>query len=324
MYLNSRNTPPVLLHYRALSRRMALGAEEKIKMKMAERGYEGETLYDEIFNSIGHEQVYIFRDVYLKIENSLTQYDSIIVGDSGAVVNEIKNYSGDYRYEKGQWFNGSRRLSDDGITQVTRAVNRLLKLSEGRGPAFDVSGKVVFPNDDFRMTTDDDKVWGKIVVRSNLKKYFRSFRYGNIGARAEAIVKLIENSIGENMYFKTQTDIDRLRKGLYCGKCGEFNLFKARYHRQCGSCGAKESNETHMLRVMSDYKYLFYGESMTKKRLMTLIGDDLHPEVVRRAFAKYCYKNRKGKSTEYTFKYHDFNEAMKYLDYTSKYKNYRE
>lgn len=322
MYLNNRSAPPELLHYRALMKRRALSKQEHLKMRMAERGYEGECLYDEIFNLVGHDNVYVFRDVYLKIENSSAQYDSIIINDNGAVVNEIKNYAGDYRYENGQWFNGSRRLSDNGITQVTRAANKLVNLGNISGLPFAATGKVIFPNDDFRLTTDDDKVWRKIVVRSGLKKYLRGFRYENAGSRADSIVNVIDISIAENTYLTMQADMDRLRKGIYCGSCGGFNMIKTRYHRQCAECGTKESNETHMLRVMSDYKYLFYGEGMTRKKLMILIGDGFHPEVLRRALAKYCYMDKKGKNTEYTFKYYDFDEAMKYINDTSKYRNH--
>lgn len=322
MYLNDRNTTPELLHYRALTKRGILNQQEQLKMKMAERGYEGECLYDEIFNSVGHDNVYVFRDVYLKIENSSAQYDSIIISDSGAVVNEIKNYAGDYRYENGQWFNGSRRLSDDGITQVTRSANKLVNLGSISGLPFAATGKVIFPNDDFRLITDDDKVWGKIVIRSGLKKYLRGFRYENAGSRADSIVNLIDNNIAENTYLTMRVDMDRLRKGIYCGSCGDFNLIKARYHRQCAGCGTKESNETHLLRMLSDYKYLFYGEGMTKRSLMTLVEDEFHPEVLRRALTKYCYIDRKGKNTKYTFKYYDFDEAMKYINDTSKYRNY--
>lgn len=322
MYLNDRNTTPELLYYRALAKRAVLNKQEQLKFRMAERGYEGECLYDEIFNLVGHDNVYIFRDVYLKIENSSAQYDGIIITYNGAVVNEIKNYAGDYRYENGQWFNGSRRLSDDGITQVTRAANKLVNLGSISGLPLAATGKVIFPNDDFRLTTDDEKIWGKIVVRSALKKYLRGFRYENSGGRAASIVKLIDSSIAENTYLTMQANMDRLRKGIYCGSCGNFKLIKTRYHRQCAGCGTKESNETHLLRVMSDYKYLFYGERMTRRRLMTLVDDEFHPEVLRRAFTKYCHINRKGKNTEYTFKYYDFEEAMKYLSETSKYRNY--
>ena len=135
-------------------------------------------------------------------------------------------------------------------------------------------------------------------------------------------MRLIRAHISPNPYFNGSSNVGRIRTGLYCGSCGDFNLIKTRYHCQCVSCGTKESNETHMLRVMSDYKYLFYGEGMTRRKLMTLVGDDFHPEVLRRALSKYCSMNRKGKNTEYTFKYYDFEEAMKYISNTSKYRNY--
>src|SRR5690625_4985648 len=100
MFLNKRKMSVELLHYEALSSRSVLSSKERYTMKRLKKGYEGECLYDQIFEEIGHDNIYIIRDVYLKIDKSDTQYDSIIITENRIVVNEIKNYTGDYRYER--------------------------------------------------------------------------------------------------------------------------------------------------------------------------------------------------------------------------------
>ena len=68
MFLNKRMAPAELMHYQALEIRKKLNKDEQNKMCNLEKGFAGEKLYDKIFNEIGHENVYVLRDVYLKIE----------------------------------------------------------------------------------------------------------------------------------------------------------------------------------------------------------------------------------------------------------------
>lgn len=56
-----------------------------------------------MFDKVGHGNLYIYRDIYLQIENSVTQYDTLIISESGIVVNEIKNFTGNYRVEDSTW-----------------------------------------------------------------------------------------------------------------------------------------------------------------------------------------------------------------------------
>ena len=322
MYLNDRNTTAELLHYQALSRRMVLNAEDARDLKIYESGFSGECLYDKLFDEVGHDNLYVFRDIYLAAGKSGAQYDSIIISNDAITVNEIKNYSGEYHFKNGRLIRSGEVVPDNPFTQVDRAVGKLYRIFRNAKISTEIKGKVIFPNDDFKLYSEDNSIWRNIVIRMDMKKYFRQFKDSYNTEKAERLVSLIRSHISPNPYFNGSSNVGRIRTGLYCGSCGDFNLIKTRYHCQCVSCGTKESNETHMLRVMSDYKYLFYGEGMTRRKLMTLVGDDFHPEVLRRALSKYCSMNRKGKNTEYTFKYYDFEEAMKYISNTSKYRNY--
>ena len=322
MYLNDRKEGPELLHYRALGKRANLSFDDKRNLKVYEDGFSGECLYDKLFDEIGHDNLYIFRDVYLTAGKSGAQYDSIIISGDEITINEIKNYTGEYYYKEGRFIKNGEIVPDNPFTQVERAAGKLYRICRNSRINADVITKVIFPNDDFKLYSEDNSIWKNIVIRMDMKKYFRSFKVQHNTEKSGRLVSMIRGHISENPYFNGSRNTGDIRRGLYCGNCGNFNLIKTRYHRECSRCKTKESNETHMLRAMSDYKYLYYGGEMTRRKLMELIGDDFHPEVFRRALNKYCVKNRKGKNTEYVFKYYDFEEAMQHLDQTSKYKNY--
>lgn len=310
MFLNSRLKSFEILSFEALARRTELTSKEKIDYSAAARGYDGECLYDKIFNDAGHDDILIYRDLYLKIGETVTQYDALIINDDGVVINEIKNYTGEYRFEGGNWYKGDYQIPDDPLAQLKRAAGKLIRLrNEARGN-FNVSGKLIFPSDEFYLKTDEPSVWGKVVTRIDLRKYLRNFSSMSAGNKANYIARLISTKIVENPYFRVNIEERRIRKGLHCEQCGSYNLTKSRFHLTCGHCDSKLANETYLLRALSDYKYIYFGKPMTRNAFLNFIGYRLSSKVVYRILLKHCTVEKRGNKTTYSFKYYDFEEAM--------------
>lgn len=324
MFINERTKPHELIYYEALSARTSLMKKESAKFENVKKGYEGEMLYDQIFDSIGHGNVLIYRDLFLSIDGSVTQYDTLIISDIGIISNEIKNFSGSVTFRDGSWYRGNFAIPNDAFSQLNRSVGKLMELRNTSRSDFKVSGKLIFPNDNFTFHSDDQSNWNKIILRSGLRDYFRQFNQSGIvaGNKAQYISWLISSSIVENPYFKPEVDKTRLKFGLYCGRCGSFNLSKKRFHLTCNKCGSTECNETHLLRAMNDYKFLFYNQPMTRNSLLEFIDYDLHFKAVSRALLKHCYTNNKGTRTTYTFKYFDFEDAVNKSDAYMRYKDH--
>ena len=321
MYLNDRNTTAELLHYRALSRRMVLNGEDARDLKIYESGFFGECLYDKIFDEVGHDNLYVFRDIYLAAGKSGAQYDSIIISNDAITVNEIKNYSGEYHFKNGRLIRSGEVVPDNPFTQVDRAVGKLYRICRNAKISTEIKSKVIFPNDDFRLYSEDNSIWKNIVIRMDMKKYFRQFKDSYNTEKAERLVSLIRGQIAENPYFNGSSNVSRIRKGLYCGACGSFELEKGRFQLTCVKCGTIESNETHLLRAMSDHKFLFYNHPMTKRSVLELIDNQLHKITVLRALQKHCNVDSKGRQTSYDFKYYDFEEVILKVKKVQRYKD---
>lgn len=310
MFINNREMPVELLYYNALSARTELTANEKYQMALMKKGYEGECLYDKIFDEIGHGNVYIFRDVYLKIGSTTTQYDSIVITDNRVTVNEIKIFQGDIHYSKDNWYKKGYPLQEDAFAQLRRAQGKLMKLSKNSGVNFEVTGALIFINDDFRITSDKDDIWEKTIVRSHLRGYLQNLNSVQKSDKAQKIANIINKYRVNNIYFNEKADISRLKLGFYCSECRSYDLIKRRFHFTCSKCGSIESNETHLLRAISDYKFLFYNQPVTKKSLLYLIDNQLKRSAVGRLLRKHCVLENKGRSAEHIFKYHDLNAAL--------------
>lgn len=325
MFINERTKPHELIYYEALSARTSLMKKEAAKFENVKKGYEGEMLYDRILDSIGHGNVLIYRDLFLSIDGSVTQYDTLIISDIGIISNEIKNFSGSVTVRDGSWYRGNFSIPNDAFSQLNRAVGKLMELRNTSRSDFKVSGKLIFPNDNFTFHSDDQSNWNKIILRSGLRDYFRQFNQSGIvaGNKAQYISWLISSSIVENPYFKPAVDKTRLKFGLYCGRCGSFNLSKKRFHLTCNKCGSTECNETHLLRAMNDYKFLFYNQPMTRNSLLEFIDYEIPQYTVSRFVNKYCFQHKSGNTSHYTFKYYDFNDAINKSDVYKRYRDSR-
>lgn len=322
MILFGRTIGAELAYYRALAGRGRLSGEDAKHLSVQEKGYAGECEYDRVFDETGHGSVFVFRDIYLRIEGNVAQYDCLIVSDDEIVVNEIKNYSGLYRYDRGKWYIRDSQVSEDALAQLRRAVGKLVKLRYQVRGQFDITGKIVFPNIEFRLQTNDEELLENVVLRSGLRNYLLQFKNLYAGRVAEEIAELIRGYIVPNPYFDKCADFDALRKGLYCGSCGGFELENRKYHLVCESCGSKETKETHIIRAISDYKALFLDEKLTNKRFMRFIGQSVSEKTVFRMLNKYCNQHLNGAATHYTFKYRDFDDACKNGNRLWRYKDY--
>ena len=322
MIVTERFPGEELAYYRALKRRKALAAKEEKNLAVLEKGYGGEYEYDRMFDETGHGSVFVFRDIYLRIGGSVAQYDCLIVSDDGIVVNEIKNYSGLYRYDRGKWYIRGSQVSEDALAQLRRAVGKLVKLRYQVRGQFDITGKIVFPNIEFRLQTNDEELLENVVLRSGLRNYLLQFKNLYAGRATEEIAELIRAHIVLNPYFDKCADFDALRKGLYCGSCCGFELENRKYHLVCESCGSKETKETHIIRAISDYKALFLDEKLTKKRFLDFIDYKVSPRTVLRMLNKYCERTWNGAFTYYDFKYQNFEDAYVNSNRLWRYKDY--
>ena len=322
MFLTKRHPPEQLLQLEALSHRTSLDDKNHQQLERLSLGYQGECLYDHVFTEVGHENLHIYRDIYLKIEESTNQYDTLIITDHGIIVNEIKNFKGTYTVSEGSWALGDFVLPDDPFAQLRRAIGKLRRLSNLSDLNFKVSGKLIFPNEECTLIINDEKLKENIIIRSNLRRYFERFKQSYSSNYASAITNVIGEHIVENPYLKEGVAFDDIRHGLYCEACRSFDLSTERYHLRCLSCGTLETKETHLVRAISDFKHLFEKLPITTDKMMRFTGGLISKRTVQRVLDKYCDRHGISKSSTYTFKYYDFNEAMKHEGVKRRYKDH--
>lgn len=319
MILTERKVPFELMYMRAFSRRVEMNSKDARTLSVLESGYEGEVHYDKVLEEIGHESLIVFRDIYVKAGDAVAQFDSIVIDGNSVTVNEIKNYSGIYSYNDGQWFSGKFEVTEDAISQLKRAMGKLKKIKYESKMDFDVSGKIIFPNLDLQFDCDDERARSLVVMRNQLKEYLKSFRSSGVSEQSKEIARVIYRKIIDNPYFDKSADIADLKRGLYCSSCGGFDLDIQKYYVYCRRCKCRESKESHIIRVFSDFQALFRHEKMTRQKLQLLLDDQVGERMLQRMLKKYCESCSTGAATYYKFKYYDYDEAVEKVPNDSKY-----
>src|SRR5699024_5860144 len=120
MFLNIRQKAQELIYHEALSNRSILSDKEQRKLAALSSGHAGECEYDRLFDDAGHGSLLIYRDIWMKVDDAVIQADSLIIADGVVAVDEVKNFSGNYKYAGGEWTVGGRPGYEDPLAQVSR------------------------------------------------------------------------------------------------------------------------------------------------------------------------------------------------------------
>lgn len=321
MILQQRKPDIELLFFRALNKRTTLSTKDEAKLNRLEKGYAGELIYDEIYDKVINN-IYTFRNIYLKIEDTTLQIDSLIVTDHGLIVHEIKNFQGLYEIINNKWTIRQSPLTNDPVIQLKRTTNKLQSLNYTLQENMSIIGKLVFPNIEFNIESQDKEISKQIIIRSQLRRYFHELKNFSSTEKAKFYANYIAENIVENPFFNRKVNINDVKNGVYCLKCNSFNMKKLQFHFKCLDCQCMDTIHTHILRTLSDYNSLFYKEPITLSNLYEFIDGSVSKKSLTRVLSKYCTKRDLGRGSTYTFNYHDFEEAIASTDKKPRYFDY--
>ena len=98
MFITERNRSKQHVYFETLSGRADLDRKEAADLGRYRSGSSGECEYDAVLDAVGHDNLFVFRDIWLRVGGAEVQFDALIVADNVLIANEIKNYSGNYSY----------------------------------------------------------------------------------------------------------------------------------------------------------------------------------------------------------------------------------
>lgn len=319
MFVTDRGRSASHVHLEILGKRAELDGREKRDLERYRSGYGGELEYDRVFDEVGHEQMYVFRDIWLGIGDSKVQLDALIVADNLLIVNEIKNYSGNYSYENGIWKVRNQQISEDPVSQVSTAANKLLRLRYESGVQFEVQKEIVFVNPYMIFGPTDYRHADLFVMRNRLKQYFRSFHNNTFGRPAKVLAEEVARRIISPPHPAPSSDISRLKLGMNCYRCQSFDVSKKRFCSECRDCGYTEPFERLVVRSAIEFSVLFPEEKVTCRGIHEFLGKSLNYQTVQRRLSTYFVKKGGASQSHYIVTGYDLKKILVEANYDSAY-----
>lgn len=260
MPFKTRTESNELKMLRILNTRFDLSAEEKKHYLNLEKGYEGEVKFDLLTEQLQCE-CYILNELLLKVNNRSFQIDTTIIFQETINFSEVKNYNGDFTYEKDIFKTVRGKEYQNPLEQVNRNKSLLRPFLHDLGCNLPIVGNAVFINPEFTLYHASPNL--PFIFPSQLNQFMKKLNTTQSHLNhhhkllAEKIVALHQTKSPYSI--QPEYQYKKIQKGFTCGICRTFNISISSDKRIliCGECGYEEMIETAILRCVEEIKLLF-------------------------------------------------------------------
>jgi len=275
-----------LQYLEALHFRKGLTFEEEREYQKLLKGYQGELQFDRLCQYFSIEERAMIDDITLCLGKNVTQIDKIIVSGATLYLLDIKNYQGNYHYEKQTWSLNGNILSNNIFEQLRRAVRIVQQILNQLGINLLVKGVLVFINSDSHIEILDS-VEELTLDASQIPQWLMSLQ-----AQREPVLwqQALQTYTIPNYRTTRVTSpecFERLTKGIRCTHCGSFaTKEQKRFSLKC-SCGHVEPKLFAFLRTICEYSVIQHDVALKKKDVCQFVGIEYNPHYVREVLKNY-------------------------------------
>ena len=292
-----------LLILRILSRRMALTAEEHQNYLNLEKGFKGETQFDELTESLQSPCI-ILNDLLLEVNGSKFQIDTTIIFQEAIYPFEVKNYEGDFIYKPDRLERFSGKPYKNPLDQLKRSKFLFSQLLYNLGYNIPIEGSVVFINPEFTLyqaPPNEPIVFPTQINQLTKKLEMVPAKLTNRHFKiAEKLVSLhqIESPYTRLPPYK----YNQIKKGFTCAICNSFSLIVSGDKLMCNHCGHQEKVEVAVLRNVEEIKLLFPDRRITSNCVHEWCGVVKSKKKISRILTKNYKRIGQGKFSYYVDK----------------------
>ncbi|WP_160723970.1 nuclease-related domain-containing protein [Bacillus sp. USDA818B3_A] len=285
MAYKNRSVPFELKLLRILNNRMDFTSDQQKYYLYKEKGYEGEVQFDLLTEQLQSDCL-IINDLFLEVNNTAFQLDTLIIFQATIFVFEVKNYEGDYRYREDRFEMINGKIIKDPLEQIKRSHSLLLQLFQKLGISQSIDAYVVFVNPEFFLY--EAPIGKPIFYPPQLKQLMRKLNNekSNISSRHKKIAdKLISLHQVVSPYANLKIpayDFKKLRKGVTCFVCDSLSCSYCNGKIVCGECGHVGDIESAVLRSVAEIRLLFSDMKITTNCVYEWCGIIDSKKMIRR------------------------------------------
>lgn len=259
------------------------------------RGFDGEYAFFECIKDF--DDLVRIWDLTLDVFGT-AQYDFLFVANELVIHIDIKNYSGLYRFDNGNFISQKGYVHQGLLSQLDRAHRKLEQFLAHHGFDYKVSSRILFVNPEFKLKGYNGN---EQIVFFNQMADVISYLKTLVSTDADLQLGLllvdhhVEKAYNRVHYY----DYQRMEKGVRCVKCDTFGMFYEKSQRmmQC-ICGFEVGKKEYILEAIEDVS-LFKNGNFTRKDLEEYIG--VNQATLKRYLSKYCTKTGSTKNAKYKF-----------------------
>lgn len=264
MLVNLRIEPAELKKLGILNKRMELPEQEKLNYLALKKGYEGEVLFDSFTEKLKLDCL-ILNNLLLKVNNTLFQIDTLIITQNTIYFFEVKNFEGDFIYEKDRLYTISNSEIKDPLLQLKRSQSLLRQLLQKLGYSFPIDSWVVFINPEFSLYQASPN--DPIILPTQLERFLK--KLDNIPSKLDQTHKklaeqLLSLNIKDSPYSRSITyEYPQLKKIIICMVCGSYLSSRKGKKCICENCHHEEEFKSAVLRSVEEFRILFPEQKIT-------------------------------------------------------------
>ncbi|MFB1051029.1 nuclease-related domain-containing protein [Paraliobacillus sp. JSM ZJ581] len=299
MIRKERRKPKELRILELLSNRKTLNSRDYMKYQNLLLGYEGELRFDSYMKKYG-EKLIILNDLLLRHNEQYFQIDSCVITNETIYLFEIKNYQGQYYFDKDTLYKVSNKEIENPILQRTRATSLFRMFLQSKGIHLPLKSYIVFIHP--QCTIYQTPLNQQIIFHSNLYSFLTKLNENQFSSKkSQNIAKVLEASIYHE--FQSEKSIyytfDELQKGIPCCRCGCMDTYPIKRVIKCDACEAEEVASEAIIRCIKEFQELFPGENLTSKIISKWCGDSITQARCKRVLLRDFSKQGETKNAYY-------------------------
>lgn len=243
----------------ALNRRTFLDQKSLNYLSAMTDGFTGEVDLDGLTKiSLGSAKV--LKDVRLRTPLGDCQIDTLVIRGGWLLINECKNYSGEFMYEPATLTRSSNDAEfENPEMQLNRHSTRLKSLLKKYDLTFKIAKKVIYINPNMLMFNAPKK--NNFLMRSQIEPFLEKFAdlsdYPN--HQHARLLKVLKENECEEIRYDSIPDYtyEDLKKGMFCLECESGSIEYERNVARCKECPHSEKIADMLDRTIEEFKLLF-------------------------------------------------------------------
>lgn len=279
---------------------MVLSEKEKQYFSNLQKGYDGELMFDSFIEKLQSNRL-VLNDLLLKSNNTTFQIDTLLIMSDTVYVIEVKNYEGDFYFEKDKLFTRSKVEIVSPLIQLSRTESLLRQLLNNLGFTIPIQSFVVFVNPEF--TLYQAPMESAFILPTQILRFIKQLnaKYSKITEKHKLIAeKLLSLHLTESPFNKLPAfEYDQLKKGITCASCDSFSLKVEGRKIKCTNCEHVETITSSVIRSVKELRLLFPENKVTTSIVQDWCKIVDSKKVIRKILVDHFEKNGKFRRTYY-------------------------